>query len=322
MNSIILKTGLIFYLIGNQSSILSIEHYVKCNKGDLEVSFEKNVEGEKNEVFTTAHFKISKNEIVEHFQKLLPNLKITTANTNSSIYKSTGTIDFEMDVITYNKYFKNRKETSANSYIQYLNRTDLEKNYVLLVSRYNKGIKIEIFENIYPLSLYPIVNWVFQDCEKASSWSTSFDPLDFWYFQSSSRTSHSGIPNSNINYKKKLTATTKGILDRHLNAWTNKNIKALMADYAVDAQVVVNGKIYKGKEEITNLFMKLFALFVQAEEYSIDPVVITEQLAYITWKAKINGIHHPIGTDTFVIMNNKIKYQTVTSDSLIFQNLN
>ena len=44
-----------------------------------------------------------------------------------------------------------QKETSSNSYIVYLDQEETEKSFILLSSRYNKGIKIEIYENLYPL---------------------------------------------------------------------------------------------------------------------------------------------------------------------------
>lgn len=114
---------------------------------------------------------------------------------------------------------------------------------------------------------------------------------------------------------------TQKIWEHHIAAWTSRNIPAILADYSSKAVVFVNGKRFEGAQEIGSLFAQLFVLFGRASRHIIDPAVVNAGLVYITWNARIDGLEHPVGTDTFVIQNEKIIYQTITSDDLIFNEI-
>lgn len=321
MKLLLSSSVFIFSMLGIQTNVHGLDNYVKCNNNDLVLYSETNTGLARGESTKITYFKISNKEVVNHFKSIVPNLKIHSSNSQQNIYSSDGLMSFVTDGTTYNKYYKNKKETSSNSYIVYLDQEETEKSFILLSSRYNKGIKIEIYENLYPLPQIPVANWYFQDCNRVNTWSSSFDPLDFWSITNNSTSNNTLTMNSQGPTFKKKLLSTQNIWEKHINSWKNQDIKAIMADYASDAQVIVNGKVFKGKENISNLFTKLFNIFGRAEEHIIKPVVISEQVAYIIWSAKINGLNHPLGTDTFIISNSKIKYQTITSDEFIFKDL-
>lgn len=134
----------------------------------------------------------------------------------------------------------------------------------------------------------------------------------------------SGITTSNtFTYAAQQTdsLSTEKIWQHHIEAWAKKDVNDIISDYSPHSKVLVNGKIYEGKEKISSLFYQLFDLFERAEEHIINPVVISDKIAYITWHTKIDGINHPTGTDTFVINEGKIEYQTITSDDFLFKNI-
>ena len=85
-----------------------------------------------------------------------------------------------------------------------------------------------------------------------------------------------------------------------------------MADYAEDSILINNNKVYRGIEEISSVFEHLFWLFSHGENI-IDPAVIEEEVIYITWHFTPDNDHLYDGTDSFVVQNSIIKYQTIAS---------
>ena len=115
--------------------------------------------------------------------------------------------------------------------------------------------------------------------------------------------------------------STEKIWNHHIQSWVQKNVNAIISDYSPNSKVILNGKIYEGKESISSLFYHLFELFGKAEEHIINPAIISDKIVYITWHTKIDGRNHPVGTDTFIIDSGKIEYQTITSDNYLFRNI-
>lgn len=100
----------------------------------------------------------------------------------------------------------------------------------------------------------------------------------------------------------------------HSLAWTQKDVDAIVSDYSEQAVIVLNGRPYRGKKQIAALYGQLFRIFGRAEEAAVDSTLVLEKMVYITWHAKIDGLSHPVGTDTFFLEKGRIAYQTITSD--------
>jgi len=113
--------------------------------------------------------------------------------------------------------------------------------------------------------------------------------------------------------------TTSQVWAHHLKAWSSHDLDAILEDYRDDATVVTVDRVYRGKTEIRGLFAKLFALFESAEEQGMSPAIVEGQIVYITWHVKVNHVEHPVGTDTFVVQEGKIAYQTITSDKTLLE---
>lgn len=100
---------------------------------------------------------------------------------------------------------------------------------------------------------------------------------------------------------------------RHIDAWNARDLDMILSDYSEVSVVIVNNKIHRGVNEIRALFAKLFDAFDRAKEHEIAPAVIQGRVIYITWRAIIDGRGELLGTDTFVVDEDQISYQTITS---------
>jgi len=113
-------------------------------------------------------------------------------------------------------------------------------------------------------------------------------------------------------------AETSEVWQHHIDTWNARDVEGIVADYTEESVVIMVNKVYRGKKEIRELFVRLFDTFDGAEDHEIDPAFIIGKVVYITWRAKIEGIAIPLGTDTFVIEDGKILYQTITSNPILF----
>lgn len=110
--------------------------------------------------------------------------------------------------------------------------------------------------------------------------------------------------------------SARTVFDHHIQSWNDRNLDSIVADYADDAMVIVQGKAHRGKAAIGPLFRWLFQVFDRTK-LVFDPTVVEGKVVYITWRATKAGVEHA-GTDTFVIEDGKIRYQTVTASNSLF----
>lgn len=108
---------------------------------------------------------------------------------------------------------------------------------------------------------------------------------------------------------------TKDVWQRHIEAWDASNLDAIMEDYSEESVMILNNSMLQGIKPIRNVFANLFELFNDGKN-KIEPEVIEGEVIYIIWNFKPraeNGKSY-FGTDTFVVQNSIITYQTIASE--------
>ncbi len=105
--------------------------------------------------------------------------------------------------------------------------------------------------------------------------------------------------------------STESVLQNHLRAAT-VGVEAVMQDYTDDSVLITHDATYRGLVEIRRFFTALFrelpAGFFDAMKMIRQE--IAGEVAYILWERR------PIisqATDTFVVRNGKILFQTFTA---------
>jgi hypothetical protein len=105
--------------------------------------------------------------------------------------------------------------------------------------------------------------------------------------------------------------STEGVLRNHLRA-ARMGVDAVMQDYTDGSVLITHDATYCGLAEIRRFFSALFnelpAGFFDAMELNRQEII--GEVAYILWERK------PIifqATDTFVVRNGKILFQTFTT---------
>jgi hypothetical protein len=100
------------------------------------------------------------------------------------------------------------------------------------------------------------------------------------------------------------------VVNKHLQAFLQqKGVGAILEDYADHARFYSEARMYRGKQEIAEFFTAFLASLPPrgVERFSLRSFRVEGNVAYITWNV---GSDIPLGTDTFVVENNKIVSQS------------
>ena len=106
-------------------------------------------------------------------------------------------------------------------------------------------------------------------------------------------------------------ASTESVIQNHLRSATI-GVDAILEDYTDESVLVTHDATYRGPAEIRGFFTALLASLPAGffETMKMHRQEIVGELAYILWERQpiISG-----ATDTFVVRNGKILFQTFTA---------
>lgn len=105
--------------------------------------------------------------------------------------------------------------------------------------------------------------------------------------------------------------STEAVLDHHLEAFADQDLAEIMTDYTDDSVVVTNMGVFRGLEEIEELFTDLFDEFAQPEaSLDVDETILEGEFAYLLWHGDTPENVYEFCTDTFYIPEDTIDFQT------------
>jgi ketosteroid isomerase-like protein len=105
------------------------------------------------------------------------------------------------------------------------------------------------------------------------------------------------------------TRTPQEVFDHHGQVLGAEDLEGIVSDYADDAILVVQKKVYRGKDGAREVFTQLLADLPQAQ-WELDPV-FADDVLYLEWSAKSGGQAVDRAIDTFVFADGLIRVQTV-----------
>jgi hypothetical protein len=120
-----------------------------------------------------------------------------------------------------------------------------------------------------------------------------------------------GIFLSDESTESTLNDASKNLLMHHLSSFLNNDLETLMSDYTNESVLITQHTTYKGIEEIKTFFVGLITHFPkQGSSFELDKMVVNDGVAFIVWHANTPSVNVPLGTDTFIIKDDKIYRQT------------
>ena len=109
--------------------------------------------------------------------------------------------------------------------------------------------------------------------------------------------------------------STRDVIDHHLRAFAERDLKGVLSDYAPDAVFFTQHGPLKGADAISPLFQALIAEFAKpGAAFSMKQQVVEGDYAYIRWTAETADNVYELGTDTFVVRDGKIVAQSFTGN--------
>src|SRR5678815_5891086 len=107
--------------------------------------------------------------------------------------------------------------------------------------------------------------------------------------------------------------STKDVLDHHLKAFGEGDLKGVLSDYAPGVVFFTPQGPLRGAEAIRPLFQAMIAEFAKpGATFSMKKQLVEGDYAYIVWTAEAADNVYELGTDTFVVRDGKIVAQSFT----------
>jgi hypothetical protein len=109
-------------------------------------------------------------------------------------------------------------------------------------------------------------------------------------------------------------ASTKEVLDHHLECFGKGDLQGILSDYAPGAVLFTPTGPLKGEVAIRPLFQTMIAEFGKpGAAFNLKQQFIEGDNAYILWTAETAENVYELATDTFVVQNGKIVVQSYAS---------
>jgi len=108
-------------------------------------------------------------------------------------------------------------------------------------------------------------------------------------------------------------ASTKDVIDHHLKCFGEGDLNGILSDYAPDAVLFTPDGPLRGADAIKPLFQAMVAEFGKpGATFSMKQQFVEGDYAYILWTAETADNVYEVGTDTFVVRDDKIVAQSFT----------
>ena len=108
-----------------------------------------------------------------------------------------------------------------------------------------------------------------------------------------------------------LNRASGNIIMHHLESFQRNDLEAVISDYTNESVLITQDATYTGLAEIRAFFAGLMIHFPKpASSFELDRIVANGELVYIVWHANTPSLDAPMGSDTFVIKEDKIYQQT------------
>jgi ketosteroid isomerase-like protein len=104
---------------------------------------------------------------------------------------------------------------------------------------------------------------------------------------------------------------TGKVLNHHLTAFGNNDLDEIMKDYNEQSEVLTPNGPLKDLITIRQFFADYFEIIPTGSAFELKQLTITCNVAYVTWTSDSPKARIQIGTDTFFMEGDKIRFHTV-----------
>ena len=106
---------------------------------------------------------------------------------------------------------------------------------------------------------------------------------------------------------------TQEVIDHHLSAFLDADLNEIMKDFTEDSELLTPDGALKGLNSISSFFGEAFKIMPKGSTLEMKQMIVKDGIAYLAWTGDSFFVNVPLGTDSFIIRNNKILYQTLVA---------
>jgi len=105
---------------------------------------------------------------------------------------------------------------------------------------------------------------------------------------------------------------TKATLDHHIAAFSAGDVDGVLEDYTDESVFLHPEGVVHGREALRGMYAELLeGLFKPGTyDFTMNAVHVEGDVAFIAWEARCGSADVPLGTDTFLIRDGKIRTHT------------
>lgn len=105
--------------------------------------------------------------------------------------------------------------------------------------------------------------------------------------------------------------STQEVLDHHLDCFGRGDVDGILADYSATAVMFTPTGALKGPAAMRPVFEAIFKEFGQTgTSFALTHRSVEGEFAYLLWNAETADNVYEMGTDTFVVRNDRIVLQS------------
>ena len=106
-------------------------------------------------------------------------------------------------------------------------------------------------------------------------------------------------------------SSTLDVIDHHLESFADGDLEGIMADYTDDSVLFTIDGTLEGRGPIRRLMTGLFTEFGKpGASFEMRAKSVAGEVAHIVWSAETADHRYEFATDTFVVRDGKIAYQS------------
>jgi ketosteroid isomerase-like protein len=111
--------------------------------------------------------------------------------------------------------------------------------------------------------------------------------------------------------------TTESVLQHHLQCFGSGDLNGIISGYTESSVLFTPNGVLRGTQEIRKHFAAMFAEFAQpGVSFDMLRRDVSGENAYLVWKARTAANDYELGTDTFVIRDDKIQVHSLAWKSV------
>lgn len=110
-----------------------------------------------------------------------------------------------------------------------------------------------------------------------------------------------------------VQSTTEEVVNHHLAAFIRADLEEILKDFEDNSELLTPDGALKGLSSIRSFFEGVFKIVPAGSHLEVKQTFIRGNLAYLAWTCDSPIVSIPLGTDSFIIREGKIEFQTLAA---------